>query len=137
MPALHQHGTGPAEAGIQVVGENNNFKDLDSCFRGMTAFPLILTQSLEQGGVGNLIMKESRLWRDLMIPIPPKAGPRGSIDSRNYYPVFQGERDPIEMWYGRAGGLPKGNQGEFGQIEKDTGQDLHPDSYPSRVAVGE
>ena len=92
----------PAEAGIQVVGENNNFKDLDSYarpgpdpgFAGMTAFPLILTQSLEQGGVGNLTMEESRLWRDLMILIPPEAGPPGWIQSRNYDAVFQGGGRP-------------------------------------------
>jgi len=40
----------PAEAGIQAVGDNNNFKDLDSRFRGNdTTFP-IATQPLEGEG---------------------------------------------------------------------------------------
>jgi len=46
----------PAEAGIQAVGDNNNFKDLDSRFRGNdTTFP-IATQPLEgEGRVGGKI----------------------------------------------------------------------------------
>ncbi len=41
------------------------------------------------------------------------------------------------MRYGGAGEQPKGNQGEFGQIEKDTGQDTLPGTCPSCVAGGE
>ncbi|KPK93399.1 MAG: hypothetical protein AMJ94_03235 [Deltaproteobacteria bacterium SM23_61] len=40
----------PAEAGIQLVGDNNNFKDLDSRFRGNDgAFPFA-KQSLRGEG---------------------------------------------------------------------------------------
>jgi len=35
----------PAEAGIQLVGDNNNFKDLDSRFRGNDGVFPITTQS--------------------------------------------------------------------------------------------
>jgi len=35
----------PAEAGIHSVGDNNNFKDLDSRFRGNNGFSHITTQS--------------------------------------------------------------------------------------------
>ena len=42
----------PAEAGIQSVGDNNNFKDLDSRFRGNDGVFPITTQSLMgEGGV--------------------------------------------------------------------------------------
>jgi len=40
----------PAEAGIQLVGDNNNFKDLDSRFRGNDGVFSFTTQSL--GGEG-------------------------------------------------------------------------------------
>jgi hypothetical protein len=40
----------PAEAGIQAVGDNNNFKDLDSRFRGNDATFPIATQPLEGEG---------------------------------------------------------------------------------------
>ena len=48
----------PAEAVIQAVGDSNNFKDLDSRFRGNdTTFP-IATQSLEgEGRAGGNINK--------------------------------------------------------------------------------
>jgi hypothetical protein len=41
----------PAEAGIQLVGDNNNFKDLDSRFRGNDGVFPITTQSLEGEGI--------------------------------------------------------------------------------------
>jgi hypothetical protein len=37
----------PAKAGIQSVVNINNFKNLDSRFCGMAAFPPIATQSLQ------------------------------------------------------------------------------------------
>jgi hypothetical protein len=41
------------EAGIQAVGDNNNFKDLDSRFRGNDGVFPITAQSLEgEGRVG-------------------------------------------------------------------------------------
>jgi len=43
----------PAEVGIQAVGVNNNFKDLDSCFRrndGVSARYHIVTLRREIGG---------------------------------------------------------------------------------------
>ncbi len=44
----------PAEAGIQAVGEKNNFKDLDSRFRGNDDIFPIVTQSLIKGGWGGI-----------------------------------------------------------------------------------
>jgi hypothetical protein len=41
----------PAEAGIQLVGDNNNFKDLDSRFRGNDGVFPIATQSPRGEGV--------------------------------------------------------------------------------------
>jgi len=40
----------PAEAGIQSVGEGNNFKDLDSRLRGNDGVFPLATQSLEGEG---------------------------------------------------------------------------------------
>jgi len=42
----------PAEAGIQLVGDNKIFKDLDSRFCGNDAIFPITTQSLAGEGVG-------------------------------------------------------------------------------------
>ncbi len=42
----------PAEAGIQAVRENNNFKYLDSRFRGNDDIFPVATQSLEGEGLG-------------------------------------------------------------------------------------
>ncbi len=41
----------PAEAGIQAVGEKNNFKNLDSRFRGNDGIFPILTQPLIKEGL--------------------------------------------------------------------------------------
>ncbi len=41
----------PAEAGIQLVGDNNNFKYLDSRFRGNDGVFPITTQSLQGEGI--------------------------------------------------------------------------------------
>jgi len=41
----------PVEAGIQEVGDNNNFKDLDSRFRGNDGVFPITTQSPRREGV--------------------------------------------------------------------------------------
>jgi hypothetical protein len=66
----------PAEAGIQAIGENNNFRDLDSCFAGITAFPLIPTQSLGgKGGVRGLAyslpsyLKEEKKGKNCPVPL--------------------------------------------------------------------
>jgi len=40
----------PAEAGIQLAGDTNNFNDLDSRFRGHDGVFPIATQSLEGEG---------------------------------------------------------------------------------------
>jgi len=43
----------PAEAGIQAVGDNNNFKDLDSRFRGNdTTFPIATQPPRGEGREG-------------------------------------------------------------------------------------
>ena len=42
----------PAEAGIQSVGDDNNFKDLDSRFRGNDGVSPVMTQSLAGEGEG-------------------------------------------------------------------------------------
>jgi hypothetical protein len=42
----------PAEAGIQSVEDNNNFKDLDSRFRGNDGVFPITTQALDGGSWG-------------------------------------------------------------------------------------
>jgi hypothetical protein len=43
----------PAEAGIQSVGGNKNFNDLDSGFRRNDPFSPLKTQSLEGKGGGD------------------------------------------------------------------------------------
>ena len=50
----------PAEAGIQSVGDNKNFKDLDSRFRGNDGFFPLTTQSLEGkgGGIPYIFLKK-------------------------------------------------------------------------------
>ena len=48
----------PAEAGIQFVGYNNEFKDLDSRFRGNDSVFSIATQSPRgEGGCGWSLIK--------------------------------------------------------------------------------
>ena len=43
----------PAEAGIQLVVDHDNFKDLDSRFRGNDGISPIMKQSLEGEGGGD------------------------------------------------------------------------------------
>jgi hypothetical protein len=69
----------PAEAGIQSVGDNNNFKDLDSRFRGNDGVFPITTQSLMgEGRVGVMAVQNSTLFPFVPPhpdPLPP--GERG------------------------------------------------------------
>jgi len=61
----------PAEAGIQSVGETNNFKELDSRFRGNDDVFLLVTQSLageSQGGELDIVN-----LRDLLDPLKPRS----------------------------------------------------------------
>jgi len=53
----------PAEAGIQSFGDNNNFKDLDSRFRGNDGIFPITTQSPRKGRVLEVfkVQKEKRM----------------------------------------------------------------------------
>jgi hypothetical protein len=59
----------PAEAGIQSVGEGNNFKDLDSRLRGNDCvFPLATQSPMGEGRVG---VKSFRNLVLLSIPLTP------------------------------------------------------------------
>jgi hypothetical protein len=64
----------PAEAGIQAVGDNNNFKDLDSRFRGNDVTFPIATQPLmgEGEGGGDLwdYFTGSAEWEDFSNELP-------------------------------------------------------------------
>jgi len=57
----------PAKAGIQSVGNNDNFKDLDSRFRGNDNFFPIATQPFEgEGRVGGKTLISILKWKNRM-----------------------------------------------------------------------
>jgi len=67
----------PAEAGIQEVGDNNNFKDLDSRFRGNDGVFPITTQSPRGKGVIFFGCGSAALGRGITQTGPKSGEPKG------------------------------------------------------------